>query len=86
MNATTSSPVPPKSLDQAIAFVRAGGRLYFTTYTRATVIDARTLARFEREWVLSHTHEICHAWPCSISACGSICSFGSSCGFRGGIA
>jgi hypothetical protein len=43
-------------------------------------------AEMKGEWVLSHTHEICHAWPCLISACGSICSFGSSCGFRGGIA
>lgn len=49
-----NAPVPPKSLDQAIAFVRAGGRLSVTTYTHATVIDQHVLARFEKAgaWLL----------------------------------
>ena len=54
MNSTISAPVPPKSLEAAIAFVRNGGRLYFATYTRLTIIDQRVLARFERAggWLL----------------------------------
>ena len=49
---TTS--VPSKSLDKALAHVRAGGRLVVPTYTRCTVIDAKVLARFEKaaEWLL----------------------------------
>ena len=47
-------PVPPKSLDQAIAHVRSGGRLLVPTYGHCTVIDAKCLARFEKagEWLL----------------------------------
>jgi hypothetical protein len=47
-------PVPPKSLDKAIAHVRAGGRLYIATATRITIIDKKALARFEavNEWLL----------------------------------
>lgn len=47
-------PVPAKSLDSAIAFLRSGGRLCVPTYTRVTVIDAKVMARFERvgAWLL----------------------------------
>jgi len=41
------TPVPPKSLTQALAHVRNGGRLLIPTYTRCTVIDAKCLARWE---------------------------------------
>ena len=46
--------VPPRSLDTALAHVRSGGRLAIPTYTRCTVIDAKTLASFERagQWLL----------------------------------
>ena len=47
-------PVPPKSLEVALEHVRAGGELLVPTYTRCTVIDRKTLARFEKagEWLL----------------------------------
>ena len=47
-------PVPPKSLDLALAHLREGGELLVPTYTRTTLIDRRTLQRFERagEWLL----------------------------------
>lgn len=41
-------PVPPKSLLAAIEHVAKGGRLVVPTYTRVTVIDARTVAAFEK--------------------------------------
>ena len=47
-------PVPPKSLDLALDHVREGGELLVPTYTHCTVIDRKTLLRFERagEWLL----------------------------------
>jgi hypothetical protein len=47
-------PVPPRSLEAALDHVRAGGELLVPTYTRCTLIDERTLRRFERkgEWLL----------------------------------
>ena len=47
-------PVPPKSLEAALDYVRAGGSLLVPTYTRCTVIDRRALERFERTgaWLL----------------------------------
>lgn len=52
MPSTTS--VPPKSLDAALAHVRAGGRLAVPTAWRCTIIDAKVLTRFEKagEWLL----------------------------------
>jgi hypothetical protein len=41
------TPVPPHSLDKAIAHIRAGGKLLIPTYTRCTVIDSKCLARWE---------------------------------------
>ena len=54
---TTS--VPPRSLEKALTFVRAGGRLCVRTAIRITVIDAKVLARFERagEWLLKEEGE-----------------------------
>ena len=48
------TPVPPKSLDKALAHVRAGGRLVIPTMTRCTVITKKTLESFERggHWLL----------------------------------
>lgn len=40
--------VPPKSLTAALAHVAKGGRLLVPTCTRCTVIDARTVAAFEK--------------------------------------
>jgi hypothetical protein len=50
----TTSPVPARSLDQALAHLRAGGRLVVPTATRITILDAKTLARFEKAgaWLL----------------------------------
>jgi hypothetical protein len=48
MNMNALTPVPPKSLEAALAHVRNGGRLVVPTMTRVTVIDARCLARFEK--------------------------------------
>lgn len=47
-------PAPPKSLETVLAHVRNGGKLGIYTYTRATEIDARCLARFEAagQWLL----------------------------------
>ena len=48
------TPVPPKSLDTAIAHLRSGGSLIVPTHTRIILIDAKTLARFEQagQWLL----------------------------------
>ena len=45
---------PPHSLNSLLAHVRNGGKLGIYTYTGATEIDARCLARFEAagEWLL----------------------------------
>ena len=47
-------PVPPKSLDLALAHLREGGELLVPTYTRTTLIDRKVLERFERAgaWLL----------------------------------
>ena len=47
-------PVPPKSLDLALAHLREGGELLVPTHTRTTLIDRKTLLRFEKagEWLL----------------------------------
>jgi hypothetical protein len=47
-------PVPPRSLDVAIDYVRKGGRLIVPSYTRTIVIDKKCLARFEAagQWLL----------------------------------
>ena len=42
------TPVEPRSIASIWAHLQAGGRVYFTTYARSTVIDARTKARFDR--------------------------------------
>ena len=49
-----TNPVPPKSLEAAIEYVRGGGELLVPTYTRCTVIDRKVLVRFERAgaWLL----------------------------------
>ena len=54
MNTTS---VPPKSLALALEHVRNGGRLYVATAVRVTVIDAKTLANFERLglWLLKES-------------------------------
>lgn len=51
--------VPPHALEAALKFVRAGGRLVVPTATRVTVIDKKTLARFEKagEWLLKEDGE-----------------------------
>jgi hypothetical protein len=53
------SPVPSKSLAQAIAYVRGGGRLVVPSYARTILIDAKVLARFEAagEWLLKEEGE-----------------------------
>jgi hypothetical protein len=49
-----NSSVPPQSLPLALDHVRNGGKLMVRTYTRITIIDAKTLARFEKagEWLI----------------------------------
>lgn len=49
-----TGPVPSHQLTQAIAHLRAGGRLVVPSMTRWIVLDAKTLARFERAeaWLL----------------------------------
>lgn len=56
---TTFPAVPPKSLTMALAHVDAGGRLIVPTYTRCTVIDAKTVARFAKAgaWLLKEDGE-----------------------------
>jgi hypothetical protein len=51
--------VPPRSLQKALDFVKAGGRLCVRTMTNVTVIDAKTLARFGRvgAWLLREEGE-----------------------------
>ena len=39
--------VPPNSLSRALAFVARGGRLCVRTAIRCTVIDAKTVKKFE---------------------------------------
>jgi len=55
----TTTPVPSKSLDAAIAHVRNGGRLLVPSYARATIIDRKTLERFEKAgyWLLKEDGE-----------------------------
>lgn len=43
-----STPIPPRALNAALAHVRAGCRLFVATHTRVTIIDSKTLARWER--------------------------------------
>ena len=47
-------PVPPNSLDAALAHVAAGGRLAVPTATRVTWIDRKTVDAFDRAgaWLL----------------------------------
>jgi hypothetical protein len=47
-------PVPAKSLEKALEYCRDGATLYVRTYTRTTVITAKTLASFEKSniWLL----------------------------------
>ncbi len=47
-------PVPPASLDRALAHIEEGGRLIVPTYTRTTVIDQKTVTRFAKAgtWLL----------------------------------
>lgn len=47
-------PVPAQALEEALAYVRAGGRLITATAYRQTIIDRKTLASFEKagEWLL----------------------------------
>lgn len=49
-----NDPIPPHQLTETLDYVRNGGKVGFATYTRATVIDARCLARFEKagQWLL----------------------------------
>lgn len=56
---SSTTRVPARSLEKALAFVKAGGRLCIRTYVRITVIDAKALARFERanEWLLKEEGE-----------------------------
>lgn len=50
----TTTPVPPRALEKALAYVRSGGRLCVRSAVRTTVIDSKTLKRFEDagEWLL----------------------------------
>lgn len=50
----THESVSPKSLDAALARVRNGARLFVSTMTRLTVIDAKTVRKFDKagEWLL----------------------------------
>lgn len=41
-------PVPSRSLNEALDFVRKGGRLVIATATSVTWIDKKVLARFEK--------------------------------------
>ena len=45
------SDVAPHKADEALDFVRRGGRLVVPTYGRVIIIDAHTLARFEAQGV-----------------------------------
>ena len=45
------TPIPPKSLDKALDYVRRGGRLVVRTPLRVTTIDAKALANFEKAGV-----------------------------------
>ena len=51
--------VPSHSLTQAIDYVRNGGRLAIPTYTRLTLIDKKTLIKFEKAgcWLLKEDGE-----------------------------
>lgn len=50
----TPTAVAPRSLDAALAHVHSGGRLVVRTALRVTIIDARTVAKFEKAgaWLL----------------------------------
>ena len=52
-------PVPPQSLDLALEHVRAGGELLVPTATHCTLIDRKTLARFDKAggWLLREEGE-----------------------------
>lgn len=41
-------PVPPNSLDAALAHLRAGKRLLVPSYTRAILLTPKTLAAYEK--------------------------------------
>ncbi len=45
------TPVPPKSLDKALAHIRQGGRLLVPSYTKPILIDLKALARFDKAGV-----------------------------------
>lgn len=51
--------VPPKSLEKALAHLRAGGELYVPTYTRCTVLTKKTLEAWEKAglWLLKEEGE-----------------------------
>jgi hypothetical protein len=57
--ATQSGPVPAHALSAAFSHIRSGGRLIVPTYTRCTILDSKTLARFEKagEWLLREDGE-----------------------------
>ena len=44
----TTTSIPSNSLAKALAYIASGGRLCIRTAIRCTVIDAKTVARFER--------------------------------------
>lgn len=44
----STRPVPPKSLNAALNYVRNGGTLIIPTYTTCMYINAKTLARWEK--------------------------------------
>lgn len=50
----SGKPVPPDSLDAALAHIRNGGRLVVPSYTRWIVLDLKCLKRFEAAgvWLL----------------------------------
>lgn len=43
-----TGPVPSHNVEQAIAHLRAGGRLVVPSVTRWIILDAKTLAKFEK--------------------------------------
>lgn len=44
----TTRPIPPRSIDDALAYVAKGGRLVVRTARRATVLDRKVLRHFEQ--------------------------------------
>lgn len=47
-------PVAPKSTEEALSHVKQGGRLYVSTQLRVIIVNAKTLAKFEKAgcWLL----------------------------------